>query len=596
MRSPRRLLLAVLTGVLILAAVGWGVSTRLRSPADEAALRKPPKASLITAPVERTKLVSTVAVSGTLEYGSPLPVTLAGAVGGDDPIQRATRAPRPGVIKEGAVLLEVNGRPVIALAGRVPMHRTISPGAAGADVRQLQRALRRLGYGVPVTGVFDQATITAVGRFYAKKGYEAQKPTLADRQQRDLLRKAARTAQETLAAELKGLDDGRDVLPLKVRITNAKADLKIAQRELAEAEAQRSTPEDEAALEAAESAVRAAEERLVEAERALDQARTETGQASTPGGTPGGTPDATPAPQPTADTRLLELRVANARADLDSARRALARAVDAAEAARDRRLTELRKAVRDRKEALLTAQQALRQARRLSPMRLKVDNARTDLAEARALLAEFDRTYGTTIPPGELVFLPTLPARLRKARIKAGETVEKDVAVVTSSSFMVTGSVDSSEAGLLKEGMKAVIETDSGRTYPATLTAIGEKARSATDEEPSDEESSGGNAAKGGNGLGSESVLIVPDSMAGLKRLTGAPVTVRVAVGATDGEVLVVPVAAVITAADGRPRVQVEIAPDQTKEVEVRTALTAEGKVQVTGDLKEGDRVVIGGA
>ncbi|WP_433259154.1 peptidoglycan-binding domain-containing protein [Streptosporangium sp. CA-135522] len=136
----------MLAVVLAVAGIGWEVSTRLRFPADEAAARKPPKPSLVTAEVERRKLVSTVAVSGALEYGSPYPVSLAGVVGGGDTTQRATRAPRTGAIAEGAVVMEVNGRPVFVFSGKVPMHRSLVPGVRGADVEQLQKALRRLGY------------------------------------------------------------------------------------------------------------------------------------------------------------------------------------------------------------------------------------------------------------------------------------------------------------------------------------------------------------------------------------------------------------------------------------------------------------------
>ncbi|MEU8109685.1 peptidoglycan-binding protein [Nonomuraea muscovyensis] len=589
MKSPRKVLLIVLAGVLVIAGAGWAVSTRLRSPADEAALRRPPRPSLVTAPVERVKLTSTVVVSGTLEYGSPLAVTLAGVVGGQDALQRATRAPRPGRLREGGLLMEVNGRPVFVLTGKVPMHRTIVPGAKGADVTQLQRALRRLGHRPPVTGVFDRATVAAVTRFYARKGYTAQQPTLEARQQRETLRKAVRTARETLAAERRALDAGRDVLPLKTRMSNAEADLKAAERALDRAVRQRLTPEEETRWGAAEAAVRAAEEKLLEAEQALAEATrppTAAPTAPTAGPTPTTTaPSPGPAPTPPADTRLPELRVANARAELDAARAALDRLEREAGEARTGRLEEARKTVRDRKEALRTAEQALRQARHLSPARLKVAGAKEDLAAAGALLAEFERTYGTTIPPGEIVFLPKLPVRLHKTQVKAGETVEKAVAIVTGSSFVVAGAVEAADADLLKEGMRAVIETETGRTYPATLTAIGERAAGVAARQKDDGEQE----------AGSEPVLITPSSAAGLKRWSGETVTARVTVGATGAQVLAVPSAAVVTAADGRPRVQVEVAPDQVKEVEVRTGLTADGKVEVTGDLRAGDRVVVGG-
>jgi peptidoglycan hydrolase-like protein with peptidoglycan-binding domain len=560
--TPRRKLLLVLAAVVTVAGTGWGVGTLLRSPADEAAARKPPTPSLVTAAVERRKLVASVVVSGTLEYGSPRPVSLAGVVGGQaggETAQRATRAPRRGTLREGAVLMEVNGRPVFVVSGKVPMHRGIVPGAKGADVVQLQQALRRLGHRAPLTGVFDRATIAAVSRFYTKRGYEAQQPTLEQRRQRDELRRAVRTAQEALATEQQALDQGKDVLPLKVKLANARQDLKEAERALESARAQEFTTEDEAKAEAAAAAVRAAEEKLLAARQELAQV------------TP--TPTPTPVTAPPADTRLLELRVANAEAELADARSALARVREEAASARAGRLTELGKNVRLARESVVTAEQALRRARQLSPVKLKVAGARQDLAAARALLAEFDRTYGVTVPPGEIVFLPRLPARLHKPSVKAGELVDKAVATVTSSGFMVAGSVDVAEAERVKSGLKASIETETGRTVPATVTSIG-----------------------GRDAKGAVPVTVTPVSMKGLKKLIGAPVTVRVTIGATDREVLVVPAAAVVTAADGRARVQVEVAPDRTKEVGVRTGLSAEGAVEVTGDLEPGDRVVISGA
>ncbi|MEU7899008.1 peptidoglycan-binding protein [Nonomuraea sp. NPDC049152] len=589
MKSPRKVLIGTVAGVIVIAGVGWGVSTRLRSPADEAALRKPPKASLVTAPVERTELVSTIVVNGTLEYGSPLPITLAGVVGGADTTQRATRAPHPGRVKEGGILMEVNGRPVFAMSGKVPMHRTISPGAKGDDVKQLQRSLRRLGYGTRVTGVFDQATVTAVTRFYAKKGYEAQQPTLEARQQRDTLRKAVQTAQETLAIEQKTLDQGGDVLPLKLKLTNAKADLKAAALAHRQAKAQQYTTDDVAKIEAADAAVRAAEEKVLQAEQDLAAARAENNrqEPTTPPSTPGATPAPPSTPKPPTDTTLLELKVSNARADLDAARGTYGRIEEEARQVRDKKLTELSKSVRDAKEAVAVAEQGLRQARELSPVKLKVANAKKDLGAAKELMGEYMRTYGTTIPPGELVFLPKLPARLHKAGVKAGETADKAIATVTSSSFVVTGSVEATEAGLLKEGLKAVIETAAGKTYPARLIAFGEKAKLATGE---------AKAGENTEAMSSEPVLISPLSEKGLKGQSGTNVTTKVTVGATDTEVLVVPVAAVITSADGKARVRVEVSPDQTKDVEVRTGLTADGKVEVTGELKEGDRVVVNSA
>ncbi|MFI0417559.1 peptidoglycan-binding protein [Spongiactinospora sp. 9N601] len=476
-KSPRRLLAGIVGGVVLIAGAGWIVGGSLRSPADEAALREPPRPSLVTAPVRRQKLTSAVALNGTLEYGSPLTITLAGAVGpateGAAP-QRVTRAPRPGRIVAGRPLMEVNGRPVFALAGKVPMHRTIAPGTRGADVRQLQRALRRLRFGAPRSGVFDAGTAAAVQRWYRARGYRAQEPGLDARQALGELRAAVQTAEETLAADRAALRKAEDVGSLRKRLANARADLRAARK-----------------------------------------------------------------------------------------------AGDG-------------KAIRTAEEAVLAAEEALRDARRTGPLRLKITNGRDKLARARANLLEYQAAYGISIPPGEIVFLPELPARLTKTALRAGEPVAATVGTVTGTAMVINGSVDDQEAGLLREGLPAVIETGAGKTHPARLTAMGADARVPT--EKSDEQAD----------PGSVPVRITPAGTAKLREQAGAAVTVRITVGETEGEVLTVPVAAVITAADGRPRVQVEYATDRTRAVEVRTGLTADGRVQVSGAIKEGDRVVIG--
>ncbi|GII93220.1 peptidoglycan-binding protein [Sinosporangium siamense] len=577
MKSPKRILALVVGGVLLIAGGGWLVGNQLRSPADEAASRKPPPPSLITVAVERKKLTSTVAVSGTLAYGSPLPVTLGGVVGtgtastsAAGEAQRVTRAPRVGRVREGSVMMEVNGRPVFTLRGKVPMHRTITLGTSGADVRQLQRALRRLGFGSPTSGTFDQATATALKNWYAKRGYKAQEPSLDAQRSIDDLRRSVRIAEETLLSEKKALDEGRDLYLLKIKYDNARRDLELAQKALQRTRSTNETPEDREKIGTMQAAIRTAEESLHEAEQALAAAKPED------------------------DKRLLQLKVDNARQSLDEANAALVNYSEQQTLTRDKLLEEQRKALRTADEAFLAAERDLRNARRLSPQRLKVSNAQQSLADARRLLGEQLKTHGISLPPGEIVFLPTLPARIDKVEVKAGAVVESKVATVTSSSFAITGSVDVAEAKLLKVGLSATMETGDGRTFPAKVTAIGARARIDSGEDKPKGEQNEEPA------IGAEPVLLTPTTTKGLRALVGTPVTVRISVGETDEPVLTVPVAAVVTSADGKPRVQVETSTDKTKEVEVRTGLTADGDVEITpvnsADLKEGDRVVVGNA
>lgn len=576
-----------MAGVLVIAGVGWAVGSRLRSPADEASARRAPKPSLVTAPAERRKLTSTVTVSGTLTYGSPLPVTLAGTVGGSGIAtgaggtpQRVTTAPRPGPIRAGQVLMQVNGRPVFALEGKKPMYRPLVPGTEGDDVKQLQRALRVKG-----TGVFDAATMAAVKRWYAKRGYKAQEPDLESRKTLQQLQQAVRSAQETLAADRKALDEGLDVRPLRLRRDNARRDLRSAQEALKEAP--EITPEQDTQLAALRRAVRAAEEQSLAAEQALAEARK-------PVPTP--TSTTTPAPAPTSspvDTSLLEMKAANARQDLDDAQQAVTAYEEQVRIERGKRLEELRKAVRTAKEAEATAAQELSRARKVSPLRMKVAHSKANLADANTVLAEYRKTYGVSVPAGEIVFLPALPARIDKAEVKPGDTIEGKVATVTSSAFAVTGSVDAKEAKLLRPGQEADMETMDGTQLPATLTATGEEARLTPAE-------SGEGEKDDGSDTGSVPILLTPGSAKGLKSLVGSPMTVRISVGSTEGEVLAVPVSAVVTSADGQPRVRVALDGDRIREVEVRTGLTADGDVEVTpmraGELKEGDRVVVSDA
>jgi hypothetical protein len=160
---------AVTTG-----AAGWAVGSRITSPADAAAAHQPPPASLITVPVAKQSLASTVTAQGTVAYTGSTPITLTGTVGGAT-TQLVTRAPAAGTtVGSGDRLLEVSGRPVFLLPGQVPMYRTFTDGTQGDDVRQLQQALTALGYGHLTSGVFNAPTQIEVKRWYEHSGYEPQ--------------------------------------------------------------------------------------------------------------------------------------------------------------------------------------------------------------------------------------------------------------------------------------------------------------------------------------------------------------------------------------------------------------------------------------
>jgi peptidoglycan hydrolase-like protein with peptidoglycan-binding domain len=165
--------------VLALATATGGVAVMSGAKQATAAGRQLPVG---TAQVERRTLSAMVSLAGTLTYrarsdGSPYSV-----------INQArgtyTQLPAAGqVIAQGHVLYRVNNRPVVLLHGSTPAYRTLSAGATGPDVAQLNADLVALGYATsgqlhPRSALFGAATIGAVKKLQAALGV-AQNGTLA---------------------------------------------------------------------------------------------------------------------------------------------------------------------------------------------------------------------------------------------------------------------------------------------------------------------------------------------------------------------------------------------------------------------------------
>lgn len=233
-RSGQLAVVVVVVGLV--GAGGWFAGSRMQSPADAAAAHRPPKAGPVTVAVERRSLTASVVTQGTVEFASPQSVTLAGPVGspdsgsgdagaGDGVAQRVTRAPTAEAeVREGDVLMQVSGRPVLVLRGSVPMYRTLGPGASGDDVEQLQRALARLGFSPgSVGGTYGRSDAAAVSRWYKSKGYRAMEPTVADKQQLGTLEAAVTTAQQALLAA-RNPDDGGDAAGLRLKSARQQLD------------------------------------------------------------------------------------------------------------------------------------------------------------------------------------------------------------------------------------------------------------------------------------------------------------------------------------------------------------------------------------
>jgi peptidoglycan hydrolase-like protein with peptidoglycan-binding domain len=122
-----------------------------------------PRIRLGTATVTMTDLATTMLTGGVLGYAPARPLTnqIAGTY---------THLPSAGsTIAPGHVLYRVDNQPVIAMKGRTPAWRPLTPGITGPDVKELQANLIALGYAdglmTAPTGYYDSLTSVAVQRW-----------------------------------------------------------------------------------------------------------------------------------------------------------------------------------------------------------------------------------------------------------------------------------------------------------------------------------------------------------------------------------------------------------------------------------------------
>jgi hypothetical protein len=154
---------------------------------------------------------------------------------------------------------------------------------------------------------------------------------------------------------------------------------------------------------------------------------------------------------------------------------------------------------------------------------------------------------------------------------------------VSGAALTLSGTVAVADARLLSPGMTATFDLPDGAEHEATITEVtpgeGEGARWTVQLEPAP---------------------LTPEQV---PQLQGANVPVRIPVGATEGDVLSVPLAALSAGPGGESRVEVVDGDPrdgdgaETHLVVVETGLAADGAVEVRpvdGDLAEDDLVVVG--
>lgn len=254
----RRALMGVVATATLFSAAGVGAGMWIKSPAQRAAEAGAPRQSLLTRPVEKRVLTTDVVTRGKVVAGQTVTIAPQAGAGGEGGAPVVSRVPMKAgdSIRPGQVLVEISGRPVFALEGKVPAYRDLKPGARGQDVRQLQEALGKLGFpaGSDERGAFGPGTKKALRDFYASIGYEP--PSATDDAGADVkaavaaTRAAARAVEDAQTAlsdayyALGKVPAGEDrtqaanaVKAARRALDRAIEDRRIAQSELADAQA-----------------------------------------------------------------------------------------------------------------------------------------------------------------------------------------------------------------------------------------------------------------------------------------------------------------------------------------------------------------------
>ena len=577
--TTRRDMWVVVVCVLVvgLGAGSWVIGSRIQSSSEAAARASAPAASWITAPVELRRLSSTVIQRGDVRPEVTIAVGVPSSVTGAPVVTGITGAVGDDVV-EGAKVVEVSGRPVFVLLGDVPIYREMRPGMSGRDVSQLQAGLSRLGCVTDSdAGVYGASTKMCVVDFYSKNGYGALPRSVTDDAGLASARRAVTDAQAAVDDGQAALNTGKagPLASASVELADSKralsdsnataaTDVADAQRALADAQA--------AATQAVATAVGA----QAVAKSALDRL-----QAN---------PDATPADLDQAQVAYSQASsaVLAAQRDGDSS---VASAQSALATTRRRGVAAIAAAQGAVKVAEANYADATKQAG-TDPQSVALLRATQSRDEAVTALAVLEAATGPIVPQGEIVFLPSFPARIvatpatlggggSSAQVGgAGASGSLVLVSLAAGTLQVVTSVRNSDAGLVRAGMDVeILDEVSNTTIAGTVASVAA--------EP----------VTGGDGS-----LGYPAVIRGLEplpaRLTGVNVRLTFTAAATEGEVLVVPLAAVSADVAGNARVQVPNGEGGVADAAVVAGLSADGYVQVTpktgSKLKAGDLVVVG--
>jgi len=168
--------LGTATAALAIAAgLGYWAASSPRTPLHRAAVADPPPTTELYVPAHPGPLTDTWDANVVVRRRHSADVTLQASANAQRAVVSALPTGGDDRLDPGDLVVELSGRPVIALPGEVPAYRDLGLGDKGTDVRQLRAALCTVG--VLVSGCddapddFDVATARALEALYLQLGY-----------------------------------------------------------------------------------------------------------------------------------------------------------------------------------------------------------------------------------------------------------------------------------------------------------------------------------------------------------------------------------------------------------------------------------------
>lgn len=165
-KTVRRILLSVLV-LLVLAGLAWAawwVVSRAELSVESEEASDPIR---VTASAETRTLERTVTTRGVFGFGAGRQIT-AGGQGRVTGVSVSVGS----IVKAGDVVLEVEGRPMVAMEGARPLWRDLAQGDRGPDVEILQMVLAEQGYlAFDPDGRFGGATRTGLRAWQEDHGF-----------------------------------------------------------------------------------------------------------------------------------------------------------------------------------------------------------------------------------------------------------------------------------------------------------------------------------------------------------------------------------------------------------------------------------------